>query len=109
VPLVAVFRVPWLGWNLLGRWVVRARTFALVNWLHPRREHVVPEFIPWFGDPQPVAELVIGWLRNPETLAAQRAAQAAVVDPLRKKGASENAARMVVEMVESDKVTRRGR
>lgn len=101
VPLVAVFSVPPIVWNGLGRWLVKTRTFALVNWLHPRREHVVREFIPWFGDPRPVADHVIDWLRHPEKLAAQRAAQAAVVDPLRKKGASGNVARMVVEMLEA--------
>ena len=101
VPLVAVYRVPRIGWELLGRWIVKTRTFALVNWLHPRREHVVPEVIPWFGDPRPVAETVLDWLRHPEKLAQQRAAQAAVVDPLRKKGASENTANIVVEMLET--------
>ena len=106
VPLVAVFRVPRFAWQVLGTWLVKTRTFALVNWLHPRREHVVPEFIPWFGDPQPVAQQVIDWLQHPEKLAAQRAAQAAVVDPLRRKGASRNAAKLVLELVgPRDKLT----
>jgi len=105
VPLVAVYAAPRLAWELLGRWLINTRTFALVNWLHPRREHVVPEFIPWFGVTRPVADLLIDWLRHPEKLAAQRAAQAAVVDPLRKQGASENAARMVVEMLGSPRTS----
>ena len=99
VPLVAVYVGSRFLWHALGRWAIDTRTFALVNWLHPRREHVVREFIPWFGDPRPVAAHVLDWLRHPEKLAAQRAAQAAVVDPLRRRGASENAARIAVEML----------
>ena len=100
VPLVAVYAAGRLAWQLAGRWIINTRTFALVNWLHPRREHVVPEFIPWFkGQEQAVAEQVLGWLRDPAKLEAQRRGQDAVVDPLRSKGASANAARMVVEML----------
>ncbi len=99
VPLVSVFMAPRLGWKLLGQWIVKTRTFALVNWLHPQRKHVVREFIPWFGEAEPVADHVIDWLKHPEKLTEQRAAQAAVVDPLRKKGASENAARVALRML----------
>lgn len=103
VPLVAVFMAPRLGWFLVARFMVKTRTFALVNWLHPRREHVVPEFIPWFGDAHPVAQKVLEWLVEPAKLRQQRAAQEAVVDPLRSKGASANAARIVVEMIEQNR------
>lgn len=102
VPLVSVFMAPRLGW-LVARFMVKTRTFALVNWLHPRREHVVPEFIPWFGDAAPVAQKVLEWLGDPQRLAQQRAAQAAVVDPLRRKGASANAAGIVVQMIEQNR------
>lgn len=100
VPLVAVYRVSRLAWQLVGRWLIRTRTFALVNWLHPRREHVVPEIIPWHGEPEVVAQRVLAWLRNPAALEAQRRAQDEVVNAVRTRGASANVARMVVEMVE---------
>ena len=100
VPLVAVYRVGRLAWQFVGRWVIATRTFALVNWLHPRREHVVPEIIPWHRDPAPVAEQVLAWLRDPAALEAQRKRQDEVVDAVRAQGASTNVARMVVEMVQ---------
>lgn len=100
VPLVAVYKGNRLLWATVGRALLRTSTFALVNWLHPERKHVVPEFIPWFGDPQPVADQVLEWLRNPGKLAAQREAQNAVVEPLRTRGASESAARMALEMLD---------
>ena len=99
VPLVAVYRTNWLAWQAIGRPLINTRTFALVNWLHPTRQHVVPEYVPWFGDAAPVAAHVIRWLTDPAARAAQVAAQSAVVDPLRQKGAWENAARIALEMI----------
>ena len=99
VPLVAVYSASRFLWETIGRRLIKTRTFALVNWLHPTRQHVVPEFVPWFGDPWPVADQIIAWLSDPAQLAAKRADLAAVVDPLRKKGASENAARIASEML----------
>ena len=99
VPLVAVYSASRFLWETVGRRLIKTRTFALVNWLHPTRRHVVPEFVPWFGDPRPVADQIVAWLSDPATLAAKREELAAVVDPLRRKGASENAARIAAEML----------
>ena len=111
VPPVVVYSASRFLWETVGRRLIKTRTFALVNWLSPTREHVVPEFVPWFGHPQPVAATVIDWLDNPAMLAARRNGLAAVVDPLRKKGASENAAQIVAAMLppEPDLATDRHR
>lgn len=57
-PMVAFYNVGPLQWNLLGRWLIKTRTFALPNviseWRDGRR--VVPEFVPHFGDPKPIGE-----------------------------------------------------
>jgi lipid-A-disaccharide synthase len=81
------------------------RTYALVNVLAGgpragREQHVVPEFIPWFGDPQPVADLALDYLRHPDKLASQRAKLARLVESLDRPGASDNVARMAMEMLE---------
>lgn len=56
-PMVAFYNVSPTAWHGLGRWLIQARTFALPNiisaWQDGRR--VVPEFIPHFGDPAPLA------------------------------------------------------
>ena len=98
VPMVFVYRAGRLLWNALGRHIIKTRTYGLVNLLHPSRQHVVPEFIPWFGDPEPVAEAALRLL-DPPTLARTRAALAEVVDPLRHKGAGENAARIALQLL----------
>jgi hypothetical protein len=80
------------------------RTYALVNVLAAgpaaaKEQHVVPEIIPWFGDPRPVAELALEYLRDPDKLRAQREALERLVGALDKPGASMNVARMVLEML----------
>ena len=99
VPMVVVYRANRPLWETLGRRIITTRTFALVNLLHPRREHVVPEFVPWFGDPRPVADAAISLLTDPAARADQRARLAEVVDPLRGGGAGERAARMALALM----------
>jgi lipid-A-disaccharide synthase len=106
VPMIVVYRVSGLTWNLVGRWLVRTRTFALVNVLAAgpdasREQHVVPEIIPWLGDPAPIADLAIDYLKNPQKLESQRAALGKLVASLDKPGASMNVARLAMEMLDS--------
>ncbi len=111
VPMIIMYRANWLAWHGIARWIVKTRTFGLINLLAGRGEHleqkgehVVPEFVPWFGDSRPIAEMALDYLRNPEKLAGQRRELKRVVSGLRKagpndEGASWNVARMAVEMM----------
>ena len=105
VPMIVVYRIGALQWNLGARWLVRTRTFALVNLLAkrlPGREqsgNAVPEFVPWYGSNEPVANLSIELLRSPEKLNAQRARLAELISSLDKPGASLKTARMALEMM----------
>ena len=101
VPMLIVFRGPRLLWHLVGRHIVKTRTYGLVNLLHPERKHVAPEFIPWFGDPRPIATKALELLENPDLLAKQRRELARVVDPLRQKGAGDNAAVIALELLDA--------
>lgn len=53
-PMVVVYRLGRLSWELAGRWLIQTRTFALPNlvgrWLG--REAAVPELVPFFGSVQ---------------------------------------------------------
>ncbi len=106
VPMVVVYASSWLLWNALGRWLLRTRTFALVNLLadpDPTRpdvaRHVVPEFMPWYGPTTPVSNRVISYLRDPEKLRSMRNTLNRLVGTLDKPGASDNVARMALEMI----------
>jgi lipid-A-disaccharide synthase len=104
VPMIVVYRSSRASWDLLGRWLINTRTFALVNVLAagpnaaPDR-HIVPEFVPWFGDARPVAKLAIDFLRDPAKLRAQRAKLDELVGSLDHPGASMNVARMALDML----------
>lgn len=102
VPMLVVYRVNPLLWHVFGRWVVRTRTFALVNLLSENRRHIVPEFIPWSGNPAPVAAAAIDYLCDPQKRRLQVDELANMIHSLDKPGASMNAAKLAMEMMEGD-------
>ena len=105
VPMVVVYRGNPVLWHLLGRWLVRTRTYSLVNLLSDVRRHTVPEFIPWYGSNEPVARHVVGMLKDPAQLDAQRAALRQLIRTLDRPGASMNAARLAMGMIVSEQAT----
>jgi lipid-A-disaccharide synthase len=98
VPMLVVYRLNPLLWHGVGRWMMRTRTFALVNLL--ANTHLVREFIPWFGDPVPVADAAIDLLRHPAKLAEQRERLANLVRTLDRRGASLNVARLALQLMD---------
>jgi lipid-A-disaccharide synthase len=101
VPMIVVYRSSPLVWHLLGRWIIKTRTYSLVNLLADSREHIVPEFIPWYGSNDPVADRAIDYLQNPQKLVAQQERLAQLIRSLDKPGASMNAAKIAIEMMNS--------
>jgi hypothetical protein len=120
VPMVVVYAGSRLMWNLLGRWLIQTRTYGLVNLLAALSPadwssrdaqtdpppHVVPEFIPWYGPTRPVADLAVDLLRNHDKLADQRRRLEALVRSLDRPGASMNAARLAVELLDRSRLDR---
>ncbi|MBX2851235.1 MAG: hypothetical protein KTR15_05770 [Phycisphaeraceae bacterium] len=72
-PMVVFYNVSPTQWNLLGRWLIKTRTFALPNviseWQDGRR--VVPESVPHFGDAEPIAHELTRLACDPEARAHQ--------------------------------------
>lgn len=108
VPMIVVYRASPIAWHALARWLMKTRTFALVNLLaegkppdrtEDQSRHIVPEFVPWYGSNTPVAQLAIGLLQHPEQRAAQQAKLGELVRTLDRPGASDNVARMALEMM----------
>lgn len=68
-PMVTFYNGKKWQWHLLGRWLIHTRTFALPNviseWQDGRR--VVPEFVPHFGDPKPIAAALSGLVADTST------------------------------------------
>ncbi len=110
-PMIVVYHGSPLLWNALGRWIIRTRTYSLVNLLAADPQlaaagrvapdmHIVPEFIPWYGPTQPAAARALDLLEHPAKLAKQREDLAKVVARLGGPGASMKAAQMAMEMIE---------
>ena len=98
IPMIVVYRGSALAWHLLGRWIIKTRTYTLVNLLNDRN-HIVPEFIPWYGSNDPVTEMAIDYLQNPEKLARQAASLTRMVQSLDHPGASMNVAKLAMGMM----------
>lgn len=99
VPMVVVYYGHPLAWHLLGRWLIKTRTFALVNLLNEDRRPIVPEYIPWNGPVDAVVHEALGLLQRPDKSARQREALARLVASLDHRGASENTARLALGLM----------
>jgi lipid-A-disaccharide synthase len=100
-PMVVVYHVNPILWHLIGRWVVNTRTYSLVNLLSDHHEHLVPEFIPWYGSTEPAAKCALDLLRHPEKLQAQRERLRHLIETLDRPGASANAAQLALSMLQN--------
>lgn len=106
VPMIVVYAGSRLLWQTIGTRLIKIRTFAQVNLLAldgrdaPPSEHVVPEFIPWFGSVDGVAARAIAMLSDAAQLDAQRASLDALIAKVGKPGASMNVAKLAMELME---------
>ncbi|MEN6424267.1 MAG: lipid-A-disaccharide synthase [Phycisphaerales bacterium] len=96
-PMVIMYQTNRFLWHLIGRWLVYAKFFTLTNLLADRE--VVPEFMPYFTSIEPIFQRVDGYLRDRECLSRISNELIDVVEPLTRKKASEETARIVVEML----------
>ncbi|HEX4054643.1 MAG TPA: hypothetical protein VHX86_10300 [Tepidisphaeraceae bacterium] len=99
IPQIVVYRLNPVIWHLAARWIVKTRTYSLVNLLNDTRREIVPEFVPWYGSNQPVADKALEYLRNPELLAEQRERVRNLIRGLNRPGASRNAARLAIDLM----------
>ncbi len=68
-PMVVVYRLNPVTYNLVARWVIATRDFALPNLIAGSR--IVPEFVPYFGGPDRLVEEADRLLGDESALRAQ--------------------------------------
>ena len=99
VPMIAVYYVNPIEWHLVGRWIVKARTFVMVNILSGDKEKIVPEFIPWYGSVEPVTEAAMQLLNDPARQESISGRLAELVAAVGQGGASKRAADVAMELM----------
>lgn len=93
IPMVAVYRLPWVSW-MIARRLVSVRYAALPNILAGRE--IVPELLQDRMRPETIAEAVMTLWRDPPRAAAMRVALRALAADLGPPGAAGRAAREVI-------------
>lgn len=96
-PMVIMYQTNRYLWHLIGRWLVYAKFFTLANLLADRE--LVPEFMPYFTSVEPIIQRVDAYLQDKKLLAQISNELIDVVEPLTRKKAGEETARVVVEML----------
>jgi lipid-A-disaccharide synthase len=105
VPMIVVYSASKLLWHTLGRWLVKIRTYAQVNLLandgiDDPSKHIVPEFIPWFGPVEPVANRAIAMLQSRAERDVQQKSFDKLIERIGQPGASHQVAKIVMEMLD---------
>jgi lipid-A-disaccharide synthase len=84
-PMVVMYALSWWTWNLAARFIINTPYMALVNVLAGRE--LVPEYIPFYGSPLPIARECIELLARPELRARMSKELGELIGPLMPSGA----------------------
>lgn len=98
VPMIVVYRINMLLWKLAGQHLIKTPKIAMVNILAGNID-LVPEHIPWNGDPAPIAAEALAMLREPAQLTQMRQRLLELIKPLDRRGASHNVAQIALSML----------
>ena len=98
-PMIVVYKVNWLTY-LIGRLVVTVNWLAMPNVIAGRE--IVPEFIQGDAKPDRIATVAREFLQNSSKREAMQKELATVVSSLGGPGASERAARLILERESSE-------
>lgn len=96
-PMVVLYQTNRVLWKLVGHRLVHPKFFALVNLLADRA--LVPEFMPYFTSIEPIVQRIDGYLQDRSLLTWTSNALIDMVEPLTRKNAGAEVARVVVGML----------
>lgn len=96
-PMIAMYNASRVFYHLVARWLLKTPYYALPNILAGRE--IVPEFMPYYTSTVPIAEKAIALLLDPALRAEMSAALGEVVATLGTKSASQETARMLLQIV----------
>ncbi len=96
-PMVIMYQSSPVLWHLFGRWLIRTRYLSLVNILSGRE--LVPEFMPYFTSTEPIVTDIEHFMENKDQLAQTSGELTKLTEPLAKKKAREEVAKIAIEML----------
>lgn len=106
-PMAIVYRVPWLQWQLIGRWLIDTRTFTLPNLIAndgPHRErsrHIVREFVPQLTDhASPIADEIVSLIEDTQKRDHQIGALREAITRFEGHDAGAEAAEAIIELLD---------
>ena len=94
-PMVIVYKASPLVYTLFARWVLSTEFLTLPNLVAGRE--VVPEFVPHFGNHEPIAAEALKILDSPETASRQRGELGRIVEQFAGHHAGQEAAEKILE------------
>lgn len=95
-PMVIVYKSSPVFYNLVGRWLVSTPFFTLPNLIAGRE--IVPEFVPHFGDAEPIVQMASRLIEDESLLERQRSELRKVANAFDGKNAAESAAEAVMQL-----------
>jgi lipid-A-disaccharide synthase len=96
-PMAIMYQSSRILWHLMGRFIVKTKYLSLVNILAGRE--LVPEFMPYFTSIEPIVDTIERLLEDKNKLARTSAELIELVEPLARKNAGEQTAKIVVDML----------
>jgi lipid-A-disaccharide synthase len=105
-PMVVCYRGNRLLYWLVAHWLIAAEHLSLVNIL--AGERVVPEFMPYYTNPEAIAQEAIELLANEPRRQRMKTRLAQITATLDKSGVADRVARMALELADSRTRTRVG-
>ena len=98
-PMIVMYKSSRFFYHAVARWMIRTPYLSLPNILAGRE--IVPEFMPNYTSTQPIAKRAIELLRNPSLRDEMSKNLEETVAPLRRPGASQRAAAMLLDLIDS--------
>jgi lipid-A-disaccharide synthase len=96
-PMVIMYQSSRILWHLAGQWIVKTKYLSLVNILSDRE--LVPEFMPHFSSIEPIVASIEQLLQDSDKLAQTSNSLTRLTEPLAKKKAREEVAKIAVQML----------
>jgi len=97
-PMIVMYRASKLFYHALARWMIYTPHLSLPNILADRR--IVPEFMPVYRSPAPIADEAISLLRDAPRREQMCADLSRIVAPLRSHSASEKTAELLLNLAQ---------